>query len=161
MTSKERILAAINGQRADRIPLTTWCFGFPAPKHLQWETNGHPVLYWYSKRLEHIQTTGLQWSGAVTNNGEAVLVSNLGNSTVWFNMPNAQFKDKLISGFYIGAGEHRLETFQVPEPAIMTLLLSGAVVWLLRLGKSARGRSFRSIVFAARRSVCDAYRMAP
>ena len=31
MTSKERILAALNGEPADHVPLTTWCFGFPAP----------------------------------------------------------------------------------------------------------------------------------
>jgi hypothetical protein len=61
MTSKERILAAINGQPADRIPLTTWCFGFPAPAKLRWETNGRPVSYWYSKRLEHIHTLPQPW----------------------------------------------------------------------------------------------------
>ena len=61
MTSRDRILAAINGQPADHVPLTTWCFGFPAPKHLQWETNGHPVSYWYSKRLEHIHTLPQPW----------------------------------------------------------------------------------------------------
>jgi hypothetical protein len=61
MTSKDRILAAIDGRPSDRIPLTTWCFGFPAPKHLRWETNGHPVLYWYSKRLEHIHTLSQPW----------------------------------------------------------------------------------------------------
>jgi uroporphyrinogen-III decarboxylase len=61
MNSKERLLAAINGQPADRVPLTTWCFGFPAPKHLRWETNGRPVPYWYSKRLEHIHTLPHPW----------------------------------------------------------------------------------------------------
>ena len=61
LTSKERILAAINGQPADRVPLTTWCFGFPAPKHLEWQTGGHPVPYWYSKRLEHIHTLPHPW----------------------------------------------------------------------------------------------------
>ena len=61
MNSKERIMAAINGQRADHVPLTTWCFGFPPPKHLQWETNGQPVVYWYTKRLEHIHTLPQPW----------------------------------------------------------------------------------------------------
>ncbi|MCC6127165.1 MAG: hypothetical protein IT426_19560 [Pirellulales bacterium] len=61
MNSKERILAAINGQPADHVPLTTWCFGFPAPSHLRWETNGKPVPYWYSKRLEHIHTLPHPW----------------------------------------------------------------------------------------------------
>ena len=61
MTSKERILAAINGRPADHVPLTTWCFGFPAPEHLQWETNGRKVSYWYSQRLEHIHTLPQPW----------------------------------------------------------------------------------------------------
>src|SRR5512140_369176 len=61
MNSKERLLAAINGQPADHVPLTTWCFGFPAPKQLRWETNGRPVPYWYSKRLEHIHTLPQPW----------------------------------------------------------------------------------------------------
>jgi hypothetical protein len=62
MTSKERLLAAINGRPADHVPLTTWCLGFPAPKHLQWETNGRKVSYWYSQRLEHIHTLPQPWT---------------------------------------------------------------------------------------------------
>jgi len=61
MTSKERILAAINGEPADHIPLTTWCFGFPAPQNLRWQTNGKDVKYWYTKRLEHIHTLPQPW----------------------------------------------------------------------------------------------------
>jgi hypothetical protein len=61
MTSKERILAAINGKPVDHIPLTTWCFGFPAPKHLQWSKNGKPVTYWFSKRMEHLHTLPQAW----------------------------------------------------------------------------------------------------
>ena len=61
MTSKERLLAVINGQPADHVPLTTWCFGAWKPKHLRWETNGHPVSYWYSKRLEHLHTLPQPW----------------------------------------------------------------------------------------------------
>ncbi|NUQ62792.1 MAG: hypothetical protein HUU20_09900 [Pirellulales bacterium] len=61
MNSKERILAALDGQPADHVPLTTWCFGFPAPEHLRWETGGKPVDHWYSKRLEHIHTLPQPW----------------------------------------------------------------------------------------------------
>ena len=61
MTSKQRILAAINGTPTDHIPLTTWCFGFPAPKHLQWSKNGKPVKYWFSKRMEHLHTLPEPW----------------------------------------------------------------------------------------------------
>jgi hypothetical protein len=61
VTSKDHIFAAINGTASGHVPLTTWCFGFPAPKHLQWETNGHPVTDWYSKRLEHLHTLPQPW----------------------------------------------------------------------------------------------------
>ena len=61
MTSRERILAAIRGDAADHVPLTTWCFGFPAPGHLSWETNGRPVPYWYSMRLEYLHTLPHPW----------------------------------------------------------------------------------------------------
>ncbi len=61
MTSKERILAAINGQSADHIPLTTWCFGFEPPQHLRWKSDGTDIKYWYTKRLEHIHTLPQNW----------------------------------------------------------------------------------------------------
>lgn len=61
MTSKDRILAALEGRPVDHVPLLFWCFGFPAPEHLRWETNGNPVKYWYSKRLEHIHTLPHPW----------------------------------------------------------------------------------------------------
>ena len=61
-TSKDRILAAIRGEPADRVPLTTWCFGFPAPSHLKWSTGGRPVDYWYSMRLEHLHTLPHPWT---------------------------------------------------------------------------------------------------
>jgi len=62
MTSRERILAATGGQPADHVPLTTWCFGFPAPPHLRWRTDGREVSHWYSKRLEHIHTLDQPWT---------------------------------------------------------------------------------------------------
>lgn len=62
MTSRQRILAAAAGQPADHVPLTTWSFGFPAPPHLRWQTNGREVSHWYSKRLEHIHTLDQPWT---------------------------------------------------------------------------------------------------
>ncbi len=62
MTSKERILAAINGTKADHVPLTTWCFGFSPPQHLRWGRRGQDVQYWYSKRMEHIHTMEQPWT---------------------------------------------------------------------------------------------------
>lgn len=61
MTSKQRIQAAWEGRAADRIPLTTWCFGLPAPPHLRWERQGRPVNFWYSLRMEHIHTFPEPW----------------------------------------------------------------------------------------------------
>lgn len=61
MTSKERIKAVLNGKKPDHIPLTTWCFGFKAPEHLKWETNGKKVDYWYTKRLEHLHHLPQPW----------------------------------------------------------------------------------------------------
>ncbi len=61
MTSRERLLAVLEGRPADHLPLTTWCFGFPAPPHMRWETNGRLVKYWYTKRLEHIHTLSQPW----------------------------------------------------------------------------------------------------
>ena len=62
MTSRERIRAALNGAPADHTPLTTWCFGLPAPAHLRWETEGGPRDYWYSLRMEHLHTTTVPWT---------------------------------------------------------------------------------------------------
>ena len=62
MTSKERILAALNGEPVDHVPLTTWTFGFPAPEHLKWQTNGKPVDYWYTLRLEHLHNLPHPWT---------------------------------------------------------------------------------------------------
>ena len=61
MNSRERILAAWNGQPVDHIPLTNSCFGLKAPSHLRWQRDGHEVTYWYSKRLEHIHTLPQAW----------------------------------------------------------------------------------------------------
>jgi uroporphyrinogen-III decarboxylase len=62
MTSKERILSVLNGQKPDYIPLTSWSFGFQPPKFLRWNNNGNEVTYWYTKRLEHIHTLPQPWS---------------------------------------------------------------------------------------------------
>jgi len=61
MTSRERILAALHGEPADHTPLTTWCFGFPAPQGLGWATHRREVKFWYSKRLEHIHRLPQPW----------------------------------------------------------------------------------------------------
>lgn len=46
----------------DHTPLTMWCFGLRAPSGLAWQTNGRPVDYWYTLRLEHIHKLPEPWS---------------------------------------------------------------------------------------------------
>ena len=61
MNSKERLLAAINREEADHIPLYSWCFGFSPPENLRWKRNDKEVKYWYTMRLEHIHTLPEPW----------------------------------------------------------------------------------------------------
>jgi len=62
VTSKERILAAWNGDKADHVPMTTWSFGVTPPKDLRWELNGEDQKHWYTLRLEHIHTLPQPWT---------------------------------------------------------------------------------------------------
>lgn len=62
MTSRQRILATLSGRTPDRIPLTTWCFGLPAPQHLRWAVEGRVRDYWYSLRMEHLHTLPQPWT---------------------------------------------------------------------------------------------------
>jgi len=62
MSSRDRILAAIDGSGPGHLPLATWCFGMPAPPSLAWETGGRPVPHWYSMRMEHIHTLPEPWT---------------------------------------------------------------------------------------------------
>ena len=61
MNSRERLRAVWNGQATDYVPLTMWCFGFPAPAGLGWERDGRPVTHWFTKRLEHIHHLPQAW----------------------------------------------------------------------------------------------------
>jgi hypothetical protein len=61
VTSKERMLAAIAGERPDYVPLYSWTFGYRPPEHLRWQVDGREVPYWYSMRLEHIHTLPQPW----------------------------------------------------------------------------------------------------
>ena len=61
MNSRERIMAAWNGQPVDHVPLTTWCFGLPAPDRLRWNSGSREIRFWYSKRMEHLHTLPQVW----------------------------------------------------------------------------------------------------
>jgi len=62
MTSKDGIIAVLDGKPADYVPLTAWCFGFPAPEALRWQRDGVDVRFWYSLRMEHIHTLNQPWT---------------------------------------------------------------------------------------------------
>jgi len=101
MTSKDRILAALNGEPADHVPLTTWCFGFPAPEHLRWLAGGKPVTHWYSKRLEHIHTLPQPWElEDEFKRAEAWLSLGMDDvlevSVPWSQDPAVTWKDSVI-----------------------------------------------------------------
>jgi hypothetical protein len=61
MTSRERILATLAGRETDRLPFTTWCFGFKPPDAMRWGRNGSTRTFWYTKRLEHLHTLPQDW----------------------------------------------------------------------------------------------------
>ncbi len=61
MRSRERLLAAIKGEKPDHIPLYSWVFGFTAPRHLRWSEKGREVTHWYTMRLEHLHTLPEPW----------------------------------------------------------------------------------------------------
>lgn len=101
MTSKERILAVLNGRKPDHIPLTTWCFGFPAPKHLKWSTNGRSVDYWYTNRLEHLHNLPQPWTlDDEFKRVEAWLSLGIDDalevSVPWSRLPDVTYKDSVI-----------------------------------------------------------------
>ncbi|MBN2292409.1 MAG: hypothetical protein JXM70_08290 [Pirellulales bacterium] len=62
MTSRDRIIAALNGEPADHTPLTTWCFGFPAPDEFRWSNGRGSIDYWYTNRLEHLHCLPKPWT---------------------------------------------------------------------------------------------------
>ena len=102
MTSKERMLAALEGRPADHVPLTTWSFGFLAPQHLRWETAGREVTYWYSKRLEHIHTLPQPWQlEDEFKRAEAWLSLGVDDvlevSVPWATDPEATWQDSRLS----------------------------------------------------------------
>jgi hypothetical protein len=102
MTSKERILCAVNGIAGDHMPLTTWCFGFKPPEQLRWKTGGIEVKYWYTHRLEHIHTLPQTWT--LEDDFKRVLTwlslgidDVLDVSVPWDISPEVTYSDTVIS----------------------------------------------------------------
>ncbi len=61
MTSRERLMTAIDHKKPDHVPMLCWCFGLAVPPHLRWQREGRDVLHWYTMRLEHIHTLPEPW----------------------------------------------------------------------------------------------------
>ena len=93
--------------------------------------------------LETSKTTGFEWSAMETDNGVAVLLSNLGNYGRYFYFSaltgagmDAKYLPDLNDGqsyIYVPAGDHVLLT--VPEPATLSLLAFGSLLLQKRLRK--------------------------
>ena len=119
MTSRERILATIAGTGPDHVPLTTWCFGFPAPPHLRWETAGRQVAHWYSMRMEHIHTMPEPWG--VEDDFKRVLAwQSLGLDDVldvavpWSTGCDVTWEDSLIPAGKIDRSAVLVREYQTP-----------------------------------------------
>ena len=126
MTSKERILATLNGEKVDHIPLTTWCFGFSAPEHLRWETNGKEIKYWYTKRLEHLHKLPQPWElEDEFKRAEAWLSVGIDDildvSVPWSQDPEVTFEDSIIPVGQVGGDERypvMVREYQTPSGPI-------------------------------------------
>ena len=126
MTSKERILCAVNGIAADHIPLTTWCFGLRPSKHLRWISNGNEVKYWYTKRLEHIHTLPQPWT--LEDDFKRVLAwlsvgidDLLDVSVPWSISPDITYSDFVIPIRGEGGDKHypvMVRDYQTPAGAV-------------------------------------------
>ena len=123
MTSRERILAVLEGRAPDRVPLTTWCFGFCPAEHLKWDRDGKRVDYWYSERLAHIHTLPGGWS-LEDDFRRAEALASLGVddaleiSVPWSVSPEVSFKESRIEAGQ-GARDSRypvvVREYQTPE----------------------------------------------
>lgn len=119
MTSRERILAACQGLPVDHPPLTTWCFGLPAPAHLRWETSGVSRDYWYSLRMEHLHTTTVPWTleddfRRVQAWASLGVDDLLDVSAPWSLAPEVRFTESLLPAGQAGSYPVRVREYETP-----------------------------------------------
>lgn len=102
MTSRERLLAVLEGRAPDHVPLTTWSFGFRAPPGLAWEAAGQRLPYWYSLRLEHLHTLPYAWT-VDDECRRALAWRSLGVDDVleisvpWSQAPEVETRDRVLA----------------------------------------------------------------
>lgn len=84
---------------------------------------------------------GLEWSGVVTSNGVAILVSYLGNGAgYWFDVPEISgYEGLLPDRIYVESGTHQMITV-VPEPVSGVLFGFMASICILRKHYKYRAR---------------------
>lgn len=123
MTSRDRIWAALEGKPTDHVPLTTWCFGLPAPPHLRWDQDGVPRDYWYSLRMEHIHTTATAWT--VEDDFRRVLAWQsvgvddvLDVSVPWSASPEVRWEDCTIPPGGAGPGTTLVREYRTPAGSV-------------------------------------------
>jgi hypothetical protein len=119
MTSRERILAACKGEPVDHPPLTTWCFGLPAPAHLRWATDGVQRDYWYSLRMEHLHTTTVPWTledefRRVQAWASLGVDDLLDVSVPWSLSPEVRFTESLLPAGQGGIYPVRVREYETP-----------------------------------------------
>ena len=117
MTSKQRIIAVWRGDTGDHVPLTTWCFGFPAPPQLRWKRDGREVSFWYSRRMHHLHTIPGGWT--LEDDFKRVLAwQSLGVDDVidvsvpWSTDPDVSWTDRTEAG-----AKHPVITREYRTPA--------------------------------------------
>jgi hypothetical protein len=115
MDTRERIKSVWEGKAVDHVPLTTWCFGFPAPPGQGWRRDGRDVRFWYSKRMEHIHTLPQSWD-LDDDFRRALAWQSLGIDDVldvsvpWSASPEATWRDSRTTaadGSPLGVREYR------------------------------------------------------
>jgi len=119
MTSKERILAAVCGEHADHVPLTTWCFGFPAPPELRRQEGNKDIAYWYSLRMEHLHALPQAWGlDDDFNRVKAWLSIGIDDvldvSVPWSHDPSVRWDDSTIPAGQADACPVLVRQYQTP-----------------------------------------------
>jgi hypothetical protein len=123
MTSRERILAALTGRAVDHVPLTTWCFGLPAPQHLRWSRDGIERAFWYSLRMEHLHRLPQPWTldddFRRVETWQSLGIDDLLDVSVpWDLAPNVTYRDSLAPAGQLDTYPVFMRDYETPDGPI-------------------------------------------